>query len=111
MASVAITIEFDPDKLPSYNDEHLAFLWHLAQANPADGFNAEEPGDTAMKIGWEIIRRWLRDVQPEMYHHQQRHYHWHQLTRFAKFKDGEWVARTEDAPAGSAHGASDFRED
>jgi hypothetical protein len=53
-----------------------------------------------MKVGWEIIRRWLKDVQPEMYHHQQQHYYWHQLSKLAayrpgdqNFHDGHWEPR------------------
>lgn len=97
----SITIEFDPNALGGYTDEHLAMLWHVAQANPADGFDSGEPGDLAMNVGWEIIRRWLKTVPPVMYKHQQRHYHWHQLCKFARHENGEWVAKT---PAGAAHG-------
>lgn len=90
---VSITIEFDTSALGGYTDETLAMLWHVAQANPADGFDSEEPGDIAMAVGWEIIRRWLRDQPPAMFSHQQRHYHWNQLTKFAKWNGSEWVAR------------------
>lgn len=72
-----ITIKFNLDDLSRYEDRYLAMLWHLAQANPADGFRNRAPGEIAMKIGWEIIGRWLHEVEPEMYHHQQDHYsHW-----------------------------------
>lgn len=107
MSKVAITIEFDPDHLGRYTDQRLATLWHVAQANPADGFEDQTAGDIAQKIGWEIIRRWLRSVPPEMYHHQQRHYFWKQLTKFAtyqpggpasspEFYQGAWVAKQTD---------------
>jgi hypothetical protein len=89
MATTAITIEFDPDRLSGYDDKFLATLWHACQANPENGFENEEPGDLAMKVGWEIIRRWLRGVEPEMYHHQVRHYWWQQLRRFASYQPGE----------------------
>jgi hypothetical protein len=98
MAEVSITIKFDPDVLRGYTDEYLATLWHVAQANPADGFKDSEPGETAQKIGWEIIRRWLRTVEPAMYHHQDRHYYWHQLSRFAKCESGSWVRRDDVQP-------------
>lgn len=113
MEKVAITIEFDVNKLSTYTDEFLATLWHVAQANPADGFATSEPGEIAQKIGWEIIRRWLRGVDPEMYRHQQQHYCWDQLRKLASYKPGgpagtpewsagQWVPRTaEDLDAAS----------
>jgi hypothetical protein len=88
VSKTEITIEFDDDRLASYTDQRLAMLWHLTQHNPADGFRDKEPGEMAMKVGWEIIRRWLGGVSPEMYHHQQHHYAWWHLTQFAK-RDGE----------------------
>jgi len=55
---------------------------------------------SAEKVGWETIRRWLKDVQPEMYHHQQHHNYWHQLSQLAAcrqsdgdFHDGHWEHR------------------
>jgi hypothetical protein len=88
MTTASITIEFDPDWLSSYTDEYLAMLWHLTQHNPADGFEHSQPGDLAAKVGWEIISRWLAHVPPEMYHHQQRHYYWKQLSKFATYTPG-----------------------
>lgn len=88
MSKTEITIEFDPDRLSSYTDERLALLWHLAQANPANGFENSRPGDLAMRVGWEIIRRWLAKVPPEMYNHQQSHYYRHQLGKFAVYRPG-----------------------
>jgi hypothetical protein len=105
----SITVEFDTTALAGYTDGFLATLWHVAQENPADGFECKEPGEVVAAIGWEIIRRWLRNTEPAMYHHQDRHYYWKQLTKFAQCVDGEWVART--GPAGSAHGEPDLRED
>ncbi len=100
MTSTSISIEFDPDALNTYTDEYLSMLWHLGQANPADGFEHSQPGDLAMKVGWEIIRRWLKDIQPEMYRHQQQHYYWHQLSKLAAYRpgdedfhDGHWEPR------------------
>lgn len=88
MTATAITIEFDPDALHSYTDEHLAMLWHLAQANPADGMATSKPGELAERIGREIIRRWLATVPPELHRHQGRHYYWHELTRIARYQPG-----------------------
>ena len=76
-----ITIEIDETALGSVTDETLAFWWSAAQHNPADGFAASEPGELAMKVGWEIIRRWLAGAPVEMHHHQQSHYYWHELAR------------------------------
>jgi hypothetical protein len=84
----AITITVDEAVLTSVNDETLAFWWHLAQHNPADGFAASEPGELAMKIGWEIIRRWLRKAPVELYHHQQQHYYWNQLRKLGYWREG-----------------------
>lgn len=107
---VAITIEVDVDNLASYTDQYLAMAWHVAQANPADGFEDRTAGDIAMKVGWEIIRRWLRSVPPEIHHHQQHHYYWRQLIKLAtyehggppgtaEFHQGTWVAKTAGKPA------------
>lgn len=100
----AITIEIDPAEIGQYSDQRLALAWHVAQANPArHGDHAA--GELAERIGWEIIRRWLGGVPPEMYAHQGNAYYWDQLRRFAtyrpgdpEFHDGEWVAKeTPDA--------------
>jgi hypothetical protein len=103
-----ITIEIDEGKLTSYSDEYLAVCWHVAQANPADGFEDKTAGDVAERIGREIIRRWLRDAPVELWRHQGRHYPGHQLAKFATFQPGsgesgspewhagEWVAKTSD---------------
>jgi hypothetical protein len=103
----AITIEFDQHALRTYTDEYLAMLWYLAQHNPANGFATSEPGDLAEKIGREIISRWLRDVRPEMWHHQGQHYYWKQLSALATYEPGgpsgtpewgrgKWVPKAAD---------------
>ena len=91
---VAVTIEVDTAALAGYTDRHLAMLWHVAQANPANGFADAGPGDLAEQVGREIIRRWLASTRPELWHHQGRHYYWDQLRRFAVYQPGEktWVA-------------------
>jgi hypothetical protein len=88
MTATSITIDFDPDQLGTCTNQYLAMLWHLAQHNPADGFENRGPGDLAMRVGWEIIRRWLKHVPPEMYHHQQAHYSQWQLGKFAIYRPG-----------------------
>lgn len=92
-SKTTISIEVDVAMLSRYTASHLAMLWHVAQANPADGFENKEPSELAEKIGREIIRRWLAATEPEMYRHQGRHYHWKQLTRFARWDGSDWVPR------------------
>lgn len=88
MPDTEITIKFDPNDLPNYSDEFLAFLWHLAQHNPAP-HGDYQAGEIASQIGFEIIRRWLRNAPAEMYAHQQRNNYWKWLTRFAKYQPPE----------------------
>ncbi len=72
MSTTSITFEIDADKLPHVNDSYLAQLWHIAQANPAE-FGDMQACDFAERVGREIVRRWLADVPPELWHHQGRH--------------------------------------
>lgn len=90
-----VEIEFDIHQLSSYSDSYLSFLWHLAQHNPAP-HGDYHAGEAASKIGFEIIRRWLRKVEPEMYHHQQRDNYWSALTKLAKYEPPEGVRSAED---------------
>jgi hypothetical protein len=114
MTTHAITIEIDDAKLASYTDEFLAVCWHTAQQNPA-GHGDYMAGKLTEHIGREIIRRWLRNVPPELWHHQGRDHYWRELTRFAKyepggppevrdtraFDSGRWVPKAagDDSPA------------
>jgi hypothetical protein len=82
-----ITFTIDEAMLSTVNDETLSFWWRVAQHNPAHGFDTREPGELAMKIGWEIIRRWLKGIPAELYHHQQSHYYWDQLRALGKWND------------------------
>lgn len=94
-----ITITVDENALRNTTDEYLSFLWHLAQHNPADWKESPEPGELAMKIGWEIIRRWIKGVEPEMYSHQQSHWHWWQLTKLGKWlPDGKPASERKFVP-------------
>lgn len=70
----ATTISFTVDEgnLPAYTDQHLATLWHIAQANPAP-FGDRTACAFAEHVGREIISRWLRSVPPELWAHQGRH--------------------------------------
>ncbi len=67
-----ITFDVDADKLPHYTDQHLAALWHIAQANPAP-FGDRGACEFAEKVGREIIRRFLVQTGPELWNHQGRH--------------------------------------
>jgi hypothetical protein len=93
MTKVSITIEIDDDNLASCTSPHLATLWHVAQANPAHSMD-KDAGALAERIGREIIRRWLRGVSPELWHHQGHHYYWNELRKLGKWKDGEFVPDT-----------------
>jgi hypothetical protein len=87
MTKHAITIEIDDGKLASYTDERLALCWHVAQANPAE-HGDYMAGELAERIGREIIRRWLRGIEPELWRHQGDHHFRRELTRFAKYEPG-----------------------
>lgn len=95
-----VTIEIDIAGLRSYSDEHLAALWHVAQANPADGFATGAAGELVERIGREIVRRWLHSVEPQLWHHQGHHYYWHELQRL-----GTWNADRVFVPHGTDAGA------
>lgn len=90
-----ITITIDDTGLPRRSDGYLALAWHASQANPAAHAD-KDAGQFAEHIAREIVRRWLKSVEPELWKHQGRDHYWHELCRFAKFDGGEWVAKTED---------------
>jgi hypothetical protein len=112
-----ITIEIDDAKLASYSDGFLAACWHAAQWNPAP-HGDRAAGELTERIGREIIRRWLRGVPPELWHHQGRDYYRSELSRVAKYEPGDgpagspewqaghWVARAER----DKHGRGDPRD-
>lgn len=75
----SITFEIDTDGLRNFNDRYLASLWHIAQANPADPFQDRDAGFLAERIGREIIRRFVAQIEPELWHHQGHHFDWGQL--------------------------------
>jgi hypothetical protein len=104
---VEITIAIDPASLGHCGDAQLVLFWHVAQANPAH-FGDPIASQLVETIGREIIRRWLKAVPPELWHHQGRHYEWSWLRKFAKYEPGSkdpqdpdwyrgtWVARGEE---------------
>ena len=69
----AIVIEVDTDSLASYTDSYIAQLWSVSQANPAP-FGDLVAGRLASEISFEILRRWLKAQEPELYTHQGRHF-------------------------------------
>lgn len=87
---VVVSIEIDAERLGGYTDEFLASCWHVAQANPAP-IGDKAAADLAERVGCEIIRRWLKGVGPELYHHQGKHHYWGVLCDNGKWDDhGEW---------------------
>lgn len=67
--TITFDIRTDEASLTGYNERHLAHLWHIGQANPAE-FGDAGAGSFAEKIGREIIRRWIASVPPELWAHQ-----------------------------------------
>ena len=76
MATHEIACRIDDDGVEHWDNEHLALMWHVVQANPADGFRDSGQGELVERIGHKIIRRWLRDAPVRLYHHQGRHHSW-----------------------------------
>lgn len=66
-----IMLEFDAEGLSGYTDEFVAALWHAAQAQ-SKPFGDKEACETAEKIGREIIRRFLANTSPALWHFQGR---------------------------------------
>lgn len=94
MDKVAITIEVNPHALGNLEDSYLATLWHLAQANPAE-YGDRTAGELVERISREIIRRWLRSTEPELWKHQGNAYFWNELRKHGKWIDGEFVAHAQ----------------
>lgn len=92
-----VTISIDTDAISSYTDTHLATLWHVAQANPAPIEDADA-GALVEKIGREIIRRFLVNTQPELYHYQGEHHYWWNLTRHCRWNGEAWAPKAGATP-------------
>ena len=90
-AKCSITLDIDLAALTGYSDTQLMTLWHVAQANPADGFADQEPRRLAELIGRETIRRWLMTTKPELWRHQGLHYYWKELTKHGQWIDGDYT--------------------
>jgi hypothetical protein len=87
MTKHEITIEVDDAKLASYTDAYLTVCWHAAQHNPA-AHGDYLAGQLAERIAREIIRRWLKRIEPELWRHQGRHHTQKELGRFATYEPG-----------------------
>lgn len=72
MEATTITFQVEAEKLPHFTDSYVAQLWHIAQANPAP-FGDAQACAFAEQVGREIVRRWLANTPPELWHHQGRH--------------------------------------
>lgn len=96
---VAITFNIDSDELPSFSDQHLASLWHIAQANPVP-ISDRDAGAIAEHIGREIIKRWLMAAPPQLWRHQGEHYYWYELANngYLPANGGPWTYEPTKAP-------------
>ena len=62
MTTHEVACRIDDNEVEHWDNEIHALMWHVAQANTADGFRDSGPGELVERIGREIIRRWLRDI-------------------------------------------------
>lgn len=93
-----VSIEIDTDHLTTYTDTYLAELWHVSQANPAS-FGDEIACGLASEIGFEIKRRWLNSVQPELFNHQFHHISFEKKIQERRMAEGlEWIRPAEFLP-------------
>lgn len=87
MTKHVLQVEVDDGDLRGYSPSRLMLAWHLAQANPAP-HGDRDAGQLAERVGREIIRRWLRAVEPELWTHQGDDYFHKWLTKFAEYVPG-----------------------
>ena len=92
-----VTFNIDTDRLPTYSDEYIAALWHIAQLNPAPHAD-HDAGVVVEHIGREIVMRWLRGVPVPLWNIQGRDYYRQQLNRFARWNGVEWVQDLSSNP-------------
>lgn len=102
---VSITLDIDTAALAGYSDSHLMTVWHLAQANPAP-LEDRAAGELVEHIGREIIRRWLKRIEPKLWHHQGRHHYWWELTQHGQWIDGVYTPNTQATPEAEPGGGS-----
>lgn len=101
-----VTIEIDDERLSGYTEDHLAALWHVAQANPAP-YSDSEAGALVERIGREIIRRWLKQAGAPLWNHQGRDHYWHALTRFCIWDGEQWALKKREDADTAAPAAED----
>lgn len=99
-----VTIEVDLSVLGGCTDEHLAMLWHVAQANPAP-FADKDACELVERLTFEIVRRWLGKVPPSLYTHKPTSYYWERLRHLGKWdKDMGFVPHPgRECPSGCTH--------
>ncbi len=83
-----ITVAIDDASLAGYTDKYLATAWHAVQHSHA-AFGDSFMCDLAETIGREIIRRWLRGIEPELWSVQGRHHAQKWLSQFATYEPGK----------------------
>jgi len=88
MMNHEIVIKVDDGNLHGYTDKYLAAAWNAVQNSGAE-FGDALMGELAEKIGREIIRRWLRGTEPELWSVQGRHESQKWLREFATYQPGE----------------------
>lgn len=91
-----ITIKIDTEGIRGYTDQYVATLWHIAQANPEDGYESPWPGKLVEEIGSEIIRRFVTRTEPELYHHKGSNFDWGQRHLKGDKRAAEKWARVEE---------------
>lgn len=91
-----ITFKIDTDSIQGYTDQYVATLWHIAQANPADGYASPGPGRLAEEIGGEIIRRFVTRTGPELWNHKGSNFDWGQRHLNKEQRDGDRWTQIEE---------------
>lgn len=69
---ISIVFDVETDNLCAYNDEYLAQLWHVSQANPAP-FGDASACEFAELLSREIVSRWLKAGPIGLWSHQRSH--------------------------------------
>jgi len=72
MTTMQITFAVDTCSLPHMDEQHLAQLWHIGQANPAP-YGDRDACRFVELVGREIVRRWLAAVPASLWNHQAAH--------------------------------------
>ncbi len=91
---IRVTFDINTDGLSTVTDGHLAALWHVSQANPAQ-HGDRDAGELARAVGVEIVRRWLALTGPELFAHQPADHYWQTLVRHGAWTgpDATWQPR------------------